>query len=150
VESYTIWLKFLGLRLVDKETGLLKRADRGFDARSRNFRQNTHNLLRVSRVMQWLSEFQMEHYSESFLLCLLAERKAHGWTISANGRASAFADSVMRYYMWCFRDAGRRDRVRSVLQEVLEHDLSGAAEDWTPDRYGAYIAKRAEDIQESG
>lgn len=91
----------------------------------------------------------MEHYSESFLLCLLAERKAYGWTISSNGRASAFADSVMRYYMWCFRDAARRERVRSVLQQVLEHDISGAASDWTPDRYAAYIASKGKDVQDS-
>ncbi|GHJ87215.1 hypothetical protein NliqN6_3617 [Naganishia liquefaciens] len=139
LESYTIWLKFLGLRLVDKETGQLARTERGFDARTRNIRQNPHNLLRVSRVMQWLSEFHMEHYSESFLLCLLAERKAYGWTVSPTGRASAFADSVMRYYMWCFRNAARRERVRSVVQGILEHDISGTTEDWTMQNYATFL-----------
>ena len=86
----------------------------------------------------------MERYSESFLLCLLAERKAYGWTISLNGRASAFADSVMRYYMWCFRDAARRERVRSVLRGILDHDVSGTSEDWTMDRYAAFIKENQE------
>lgn len=140
IDSYKIWLKFLGLRLVDRQTGLLGRDERGFAARTKNFRQNSHNLLRVSRVMQWLSEFQMEQHSESFLLCLLAERKAYGWSISSSGRASAFADSVMRYYMWCFRDPSRRDKVRSVLQGILEHELSAGDQDWTADKYKAYLA----------
>lgn len=140
VDSYKIWLKFLGLRLVDRQTGLLSRDDRGFASRTKNFRQNSHNLLRVSRVMQWLSEFQMERHSESFLLCLLAERKAYGWSISSSGRASAFADSMMRYYMWCFRDPSRREKVRSVLQGILEHELSAGDRDWTVDKYKAYLA----------
>ncbi|KAJ9127147.1 hypothetical protein QFC24_001384 [Naganishia onofrii] len=87
LDSYKIWLKFLGIRLVSVETGLLGRANSGFEARTRNFRQNSHNLLRVSRVMQWLSEFKLEHHAESFLLFLLAERKAYGWTVSPSGRA---------------------------------------------------------------
>ncbi|KAI5453407.1 hypothetical protein NCC49_005886 [Naganishia albida] len=141
IDSYKIWLKFLGLRLVDRHTGLLSRDDRGFAARTKNFRQNSHNLLRVSRVMQWLSEFGMERHSESFLLYLLAERKAYGWSISSSGRASAFADSVMRYYMWCFRDTSKREKVRSVLQIILEHELLSESQDWTVDGYKAYFVK---------
>lgn len=142
IDSYKIWLKFLGIRLVSAETGLLSRSSSGFDARTRNFRQNSHNLLRVSRVMQWLSEFGLENHSESFLLFLLAERKAYGWTISPLGRASAFADSVMRYYMWCYRDEDRRRRVRSVLERILEHDISSSKDAcWTMEEYQSHMNK---------
>ncbi|KAJ9095366.1 hypothetical protein QFC19_007610 [Naganishia cerealis] len=141
LDSYQIWLKFLGIQLLSAQTGLLSRAKSGFDVRTRNFRQNSHNLLRVSRIMQWLSEFEMEYHSESFLLFLLAERKAYGWTISSSGRASAFADSMMRYYMWCFRDADRRARIRSVLERILEHDLSSSKDDcWTQEDYKLHIS----------
>ncbi|KAJ9122312.1 hypothetical protein QFC22_001733 [Naganishia vaughanmartiniae] len=140
LDSYRIWLKFLGIRLVSPETGLLGRSPSGFEARTRNFRQNSHNLLRISRVMQWLSEFKMERHSESFLLFLLAERKAYGWTISSSGRTSAFADSVMRYYMWCYRDDDRRARVRSILERILEHDLSSSKDAcWTVEEYQAHM-----------
>lgn len=140
LDSYKIWLKFLGIRLVSVETGLLGRANSGFEARTRNFRQNSHNLLRVSRVMQWLSEFKLEHHAESFLLFLLAERKAYGWTVSPSGRASPFADSVMRYYMWCYRDQDRRERIRSVLGRIIEHDLSSSKDAcWTMEEYVAHV-----------
>jgi hypothetical protein len=42
--------------------------------------------------------------------------------------------------MWCFRDSSRREKVRSVLQGILEHELAAGDQDWTVEKYKAYLA----------
>jgi len=54
-KSYALFLDFLGIALVDEDTGAVERTP-GFAARFENLRTRGHNFLRITRVLKFLGE----------------------------------------------------------------------------------------------
>ncbi|KAG9315819.1 opioid growth factor receptor conserved region-domain-containing protein [Chiua virens] len=119
VTSYKMMLDFYGMRLIS-ESGLLGRAlsPRDFKPRYRNLLGNTHNNLRITRILKSLSELGMEHLNAGFLLHVLNEQSEHGMLNSASIRAS-----MDRWWANCMRDDHERDWVGNAIAKVRSGGL---------------------------
>lgn len=72
VESYELMLGFYGIRLVNKETGEVKRAE-NWKERFGNLERNMHNNLRITRILKSLGELGFEHYQAPLVQFFLEE-----------------------------------------------------------------------------
>ncbi|GAA5993321.1 hypothetical protein JCM10908_001428 [Rhodotorula pacifica] len=164
LESYRIMLAFYGLRLVDETTGELDLEDseaapspgsylRGF----RNLETNSHNFLRITRVLKCLGEFGLERYPPAFLLFILALQSPPPFpssSTSSSSSSSSFSEdaassgpyldkpSLIRsfdtYWRWCIRDDSDREFVIRRSDEVRKGDGS-----WTVKEYRQWVRARA-------
>jgi hypothetical protein len=65
--SYALMLDFYGARMVDWNTGELART-RNYEACFGNLNARFHNYLRITRVLKWLGEMNLEHLKLGFLV----------------------------------------------------------------------------------
>ncbi|XP_068997680.1 opioid growth factor receptor [Embiotoca jacksoni] len=72
IESYELMLGFYGIRLVNKETGEVKRAE-NWKERFGNLERNMHNNLRITRILKSLGELGFEHYQAPLVRFFLEE-----------------------------------------------------------------------------
>ncbi|CAG04073.1 unnamed protein product, partial [Tetraodon nigroviridis] len=72
VESYELMLGFYGIRLVNKATGEVKRAD-NWKERFGNLERNMHNNLRITRILKSLGELGFRHYQAPLVRFFLEE-----------------------------------------------------------------------------
>ncbi|KWU44462.1 hypothetical protein RHOSPDRAFT_9092, partial [Rhodotorula sp. JG-1b] len=139
LESYRIMLAFYGLRLVDETTGELALEDSvpapspaSYLRRFHNLESNSHNFLRITRILKCLGEFGLTRYPPSFLLFLLtlqssaAASDSHGPHLNKTSLLRSFDN----YWRWCIRDDDDRRFVVGKTDEVRD----GAAS-WTTDEY---------------
>merc|ERR1712087_277596 len=81
MRSYGLALDFYGLRIVDKERGVLDRTE-AWQPRFQNLNKKTHNFLRLTRILKWLGEFGLDHYQAPLiraLACGVFEPPYHLW-----------------------------------------------------------------------
>ncbi|KAK5863842.1 hypothetical protein PBY51_000839 [Eleginops maclovinus] len=100
VESYELMLGFYGMRLVNKETGEVKRAD-NWKERFGNLERNMHNNLRITRILKSLGELGFEHYQAPLVRFFLEETLVKK-TLSSVKR------SVLDYFLFAVLDKQKR------------------------------------------
>uniref|UniRef100_A0A8C3A2I6 Opioid growth factor receptor n=2 Tax=Cyclopterus lumpus TaxID=8103 RepID=A0A8C3A2I6_CYCLU len=103
VESYELMLGFYGMRLVNKETGELKRAD-NWKERFGNLERNMHNNLRITRILKSLGELGFEHYQTPLVHFFLEETLVKK-TLSSVKR------SVLDYFLFAVLDKQKRQEL---------------------------------------
>ncbi|XP_074499899.1 opioid growth factor receptor [Sebastes fasciatus] len=103
VESYELMLGFYGMRLVNKETGEVKRAD-NWKERFGNLERNMHNNLRITRILKSLGELGFEHYQAPLVRFFLEETLVKK-TLSSVKR------SVLDYFLFAVKDKLKRQEL---------------------------------------
>ncbi|KAM6929605.1 opioid growth factor receptor [Lycodopsis pacificus] len=103
VESYELMLGFYGMRLVNKETGEIKRAD-NWKERFGNLERNMHNNLRITRILKSLGELGFEHYQAPLVRFFLEETLLKK-TLSSVKR------SVLDYFLFAVLDKQKRQEL---------------------------------------
>uniref|UniRef100_A0A3B3ZKG8 Opioid growth factor receptor (OGFr) conserved domain-containing protein n=1 Tax=Periophthalmus magnuspinnatus TaxID=409849 RepID=A0A3B3ZKG8_9GOBI len=102
VESYELMLGFYGIRLVDKDTGEVKRAE-NWKERFGNL-ENMHNNLRITRILKSLGELGFEHYQAPLVHFFLEETLVRK-TLSSVKR------SVLDYFLFAVLDKQKRQEL---------------------------------------
>ncbi|TFL01788.1 opioid growth factor receptor conserved region-domain-containing protein [Pterulicium gracile] len=117
IKSYQLMLDFYGMKLVDKDTGLLSCSlpPRDFEPRYRNFMSRSHNNLRISRIMKCLSEFGLERLNVGFLLHVLNEQSENG-QLNSPGLTS----SMDRWWANCIRNDATREWLGTQIKQARE------------------------------
>uniref|UniRef100_A0A3B3ZJV4 Opioid growth factor receptor (OGFr) conserved domain-containing protein n=1 Tax=Periophthalmus magnuspinnatus TaxID=409849 RepID=A0A3B3ZJV4_9GOBI len=103
VESYELMLGFYGIRLVDKDTGEVKRAE-NWKERFGNLERNMHNNLRITRILKSLGELGFEHYQAPLVHFFLEETLVRK-TLSSVKR------SVLDYFLFAVLDKQKRQEL---------------------------------------
>ncbi|KAK1898330.1 Opioid growth factor receptor [Dissostichus eleginoides] len=103
VESYELMLGFYGMRLVNKETGEVKRAD-NWKERYGNLERNMHNNLRITRILKSLGELGFEHFQAPLVRFFLEETLVKK-TLSSVKR------SVLDYFLFAVLDKQKRQEL---------------------------------------
>ncbi|KAM9855347.1 opioid growth factor receptor [Aulostomus maculatus] len=115
VESYELMLGFYGIRLVNKETGEVKRAE-NWKERFGNLERNMHNNLRITRILKSLGELGFEHYQAPLVRFFLEETLVKK-TLSSVKR------SVLDYFLFAVLDKQKRQElVRFAYQHFEPKD----------------------------
>ncbi len=70
-------IDFYGFRLADKSSGRLERHS-GSTERFKNLRDRSHNLLRISRILQSLGQMGFRPYKRPLFAALREENERHG------------------------------------------------------------------------
>ena len=65
--SYALMLDFYGAKVVDWQTGELERSS-NYRACFNNLNARSHNYLRITRILKWLGEMNLEHLKFGFLV----------------------------------------------------------------------------------
>ncbi|XP_022096474.1 opioid growth factor receptor-like protein 1 [Acanthaster planci] len=111
IKSYELMLDFWGMRLKDRRSGEIGRAD-NWKERFQNLNRSSHNYLRITRMLKSLGELGHEHLKFPFLKFVLGEAVVektlanaqrsclHYWvhTLRINAERSAmqdFADTLL-------------------------------------------------------
>ncbi|XP_074538224.1 opioid growth factor receptor [Halichoeres trimaculatus] len=103
VESYELMLGFYGIKLVNKDTGEVKRAD-NWKERFGNLERNMHNNLRITRILKSLGELGFEHYQAPLVRFFLEETLVKK-TLSSVKR------SVLDYFLFAVLDKRKRQEL---------------------------------------
>lgn len=103
VESYELMLGFYGMRLVNKETGEVKRAD-NWKERFGNLERNMHNNLRITRILKSLGELGFEHYQAPLVRFFMEETLVKK-TLGSVKR------SVLDYFLFAVLDKQKRQEL---------------------------------------
>lgn len=103
VESYELMLGFYGIRLINKETGEVKRAE-NWKERFGNLERNMHNNLRITRILKSLGELGFEHYQAPLVRFFLEETLVKK-TLSSVKR------SVLDYFLFAVLDKQKRQEL---------------------------------------
>ncbi|XP_072223566.1 opioid growth factor receptor [Leuresthes tenuis] len=103
VESYELMLGFYGIRLVNKETGEVRRAE-NWKERFGNLERNMHNNLRITRILKSLGELGFEHYQAPLVRFFLEETLVKK-TLSSVKR------SVLDYFLFAVLDKQKRQEL---------------------------------------
>lgn len=103
IESYELMLGFYGVRLVNKETGEVKRAE-NWKERFGNLERNMHNNLRITRILKSLGELGFEHYQAPLVRFFLEETLVKK-TLSSVKR------SVLDYFLFAVLDKQKRQEL---------------------------------------
>ncbi|XP_061591775.1 opioid growth factor receptor [Cololabis saira] len=103
VESYELMLGFYGMRLFNKDTGEVKRAE-NWKERFGNLERNMHNNLRITRILKSLGELGFEHYQAPLVRFFLEETLVKK-TLSSVKR------SVLDYFLFAVLDKQQRQEL---------------------------------------
>nr|XP_012628373.1 opioid growth factor receptor isoform X1 [Microcebus murinus]XP_020137437.1 opioid growth factor receptor isoform X1 [Microcebus murinus] len=110
VQAYELMLGFYGIRLQDRDTGAVCRAQ-NYQKRFQNLNWHGHNNLRITRILKSLGELGLEHYQAPlvrfFLEETLVQRELPG-----------VRQSALDYFMFTVRC--RRQR-RELVHFAWEH-----------------------------
>ncbi|GAA5876669.1 hypothetical protein JCM16303_003621 [Sporobolomyces ruberrimus] len=142
IESYRIMLGFYGLRLVDPTTGELTLEDSvpapspsSYLKRFENLERNSHNFLRITRILKCLNEFGFPQHPPSLLLYILSLQSTEDYLTSPS-----LVRSMDGYWKYCVRDENDRNFVIDKIEQVR----SGEAK-WSQEEYKEWIKNRAEE-----
>ncbi|KAK2862503.1 hypothetical protein Q5P01_002036 [Channa striata] len=100
LKSYELMLDFYGITLCDKETGAVSRAS-NWRNRFNNLNSNTHNNLRITRILKCLGTLGFPHYQFPLVQFFLNETLV-------KGELPRVKDSVLNYFVFAVLD--KRDR----------------------------------------
>ncbi|CAL9703468.1 unnamed protein product [Knipowitschia caucasica] len=103
IESYELMLGFYGIRLVDTDTGEVKRAE-NWKERFGNLERNMHNNLRITRILKSLGELGFERFQAPLVRFFLEETLVKK-TLSSVKR------SVLDYFLFAVVDKQKRQEL---------------------------------------
>uniref|UniRef100_A0A2K6FRB3 Opioid growth factor receptor n=1 Tax=Propithecus coquereli TaxID=379532 RepID=A0A2K6FRB3_PROCO len=110
VQAYELMLGFYGIRLQDRDTGAVCRAQ-NYQKRFQNLNWHSHNNLRITRILKSLGELGLEHYqaplARFFLEETLVQRELPG-----------VRQSALDYFMFAVRCRHQR---RELVRFAWEH-----------------------------
>eukprot|EP01012_Entosiphon_sulcatum_P035375 TRINITY_DN4489_c0_g2_i1.p1 TRINITY_DN4489_c0_g2~~TRINITY_DN4489_c0_g2_i1.p1 ORF type:complete len:234 (+),score=69.12 TRINITY_DN4489_c0_g2_i1:76-777(+) len=109
--SYEMLLDFYGMRLSDPATGAIARSDRWKEC-YRNLNGNSHNYLRITRILKFLGEVGLERLKKPFVLFVLQEILVHHELQHCRSSCESYWAGVLR----------SEDERREVERFVAEHD----------------------------
>ncbi|KAJ0023252.1 hypothetical protein NQD34_003151 [Periophthalmus magnuspinnatus] len=121
LESYKLMLDFYGIELCDEETGEVKRAQNWKD-RFTNLNRNTHNNLRITRILKCLGTLGFTHYQAPLVRFFLEETLV-------NGELQRVKDSVLNYFLFTVRDKKQR---RNLLEYAYRNFYKREEFFWCP------------------
>jgi len=123
VRSYRLMLNFYGMRLVDMATGEISKQPDYWQARYLNLRMNSHNYLRINRILASLGHMGFHRYRRPWIEFLQAEIRAEGSLIGV------CEHSLSRFWVMALTPESRQyerktletkdDRVDSIFFEHL-------------------------------
>uniref|UniRef100_UPI0037E89BB1 opioid growth factor receptor-like n=1 Tax=Semicossyphus pulcher TaxID=241346 RepID=UPI0037E89BB1 len=105
LKSYKLMLNFYGIKLCNEMTGEVERASNWRD-RFNNLNRNTHNNLRITRILKCLGILGFPHYQVPLVHFFLKETLVHGELPNVQ-------DSVLNYFLFAVRDKVQR---RSLIK----------------------------------
>ncbi|CAF4161035.1 unnamed protein product, partial [Adineta steineri] len=119
LESYKLMLDFYGFKLVDENTGELRRlSGDSYKSRFRNLDTSSHNYLRITRILKCLGEFKYEYLKFPFLAAILRE------SITEN-KLSNCLRSCKDYWIETLRSPDERRAIRQYARELVEYRNKG-------------------------
>ncbi|KAM8916095.1 opioid growth factor receptor-like isoform 2-T2 [Spinachia spinachia] len=105
LKSYKLMLDFYGIELSDEKTGEVRRACNWRD-RFNNLNRQTHNNLRITRILKCLGTLGYRHYQAPLVYFFLKETLVHK-------ELPQVRDSVLHYFVFAVLDKGER---RSLIK----------------------------------
>ncbi|KAK2851642.1 hypothetical protein Q5P01_007918 [Channa striata] len=135
VEAYELMLGFYGIRLVNKETGEVKRAE-NWKERFGNLERNMHNNLRITRILKSLGELGFGHYQTPLVRFFLEETLVKK-TLSSVKR------SVLDYFLFAVLDKQKR---QELVRFAYHHFEPKDKFVWCPRRIQKQFKKRPDSV----
>ncbi|XP_051967431.1 opioid growth factor receptor-like protein 1 [Xyrauchen texanus] len=115
VKSYKLMLDFYGIELVNESTGEVTHAPNWQD-RFRNLNRNTHNNLRITRILKSLGTLGFQHYQAPLVKFFLK-------VTLVDGHLERVKQSVLDYFMFAVLDKlKRRDLIRYAFKHFESQD----------------------------
>ncbi|XP_077316437.1 uncharacterized protein LOC143936030 isoform X2 [Lithobates pipiens] len=111
LESYKLMLGFYGIVLLDPDTGKVARAKENWKNRFKNLNNNTHNNLRITRILKCLGEMGYERFQAPLVRFFLTETLC-------NGQLQSVKQSALDYFMFTVKDKKQR---RSLVHFAWVH-----------------------------
>ncbi|XP_075206529.1 uncharacterized protein LOC142311741 [Anomaloglossus baeobatrachus] len=103
LESYKLMLGFYGIKLLDKNTGEVSRAD-NWKERYHNLNRRNHNNLRITRILKCLGEMGYDHFQAPLVQFFLEETLC-------NNQLPNVKRSVLDYFMFTVKDKQQRRKL---------------------------------------
>ncbi|KAM3621394.1 uncharacterized protein V6R79_010702 [Siganus canaliculatus] len=110
VKSYKLMLDFYGVELYDEIKGTVRRTSNWTD-RFNNLNNNTHNNLRITRILKCLGHLGYAHYQAPLVRFFLEETLVHGQLPNVK-------DSVLNYFVFAVLNRSQR---RNLLKFAYLH-----------------------------
>ncbi|KAI4891330.1 hypothetical protein NFI96_031734 [Prochilodus magdalenae] len=115
LKSYRLMLDFYGIELCNEETGEVCRA-KNWKARFENLDRNTHNNLRITRILKCLGILGFQHYQAPLVRFFLEETLV-------KGKLPRVKRSVLDYFMFAVLDRSeRKDLIRFAFEKFEPRD----------------------------
>uniref|UniRef100_A0A3Q3FPD5 Opioid growth factor receptor 2 n=1 Tax=Labrus bergylta TaxID=56723 RepID=A0A3Q3FPD5_9LABR len=137
--SYKLMLDFYGIHLCDEKTGEVERA-RNWRERFVNLNCNTHNNLRITRILKCLGILGFPHYQAPLVHFFLKETLL-------NGELPRVKESVLNYFMFSVRDKGER---RSLIKFAFDNYKCKDEFVWCPKKIQLMWSRRSESELQKG
>lgn len=147
VRSYKLMLNFYGIRLANMETGEVERQPDYWEARFLNLRMNSHNFLRINRILASLGHLGFHRYRRPLIEFFQTEVRAPGSLIAT------CESSLSRFWEMALTPESRQyerktletaeDRVDSIFFTHLANDTPQFADFMR--RLGEWEEESAED-----
>ncbi|WRT63683.1 uncharacterized protein IL334_000606 [Kwoniella shivajii] len=110
LRSFKMMLSFYGIDFNDGKFTLSK----DYKERFQNLRDRSHNLLRITRILKHLSEFEQLQTHTSTLVLFFATVHSEGLLNFQEGTMRG--DSLDQWWSNCFRDESERKSIRKIVQ----------------------------------
>ena len=107
--AYSMMLEFYGITLLSNTTGAVARAQ-NWEERSSALNQNTHNFLRISRILKSIGELGLEGFKLPLLLFFANE-------IYVNGQLPAARASFREFWSESLRNVTELLQVRAIVAQ---------------------------------
>ncbi|GAA5976964.1 hypothetical protein JCM5350_007510 [Sporobolomyces pararoseus] len=143
IESYRIMLEFYGLKLISPLTGELALEDsvpapspNSYLKRFENLEKNSHNFLRITRILKCLNEFGFPQHPPSLLLYILTLQSSR---TNPHLTSPGLIRSMDNYWRHCIRD----EKDRGFVGKTIERVRKNQGEVWTVEEYREWVKGRA-------
>ncbi|XP_013988814.2 opioid growth factor receptor [Salmo salar] len=110
VKSYKLMLDFYGIQLSNETTGNVRRANNWYK-RFDNLNRNTHNNLRITRILKCLGTLGFPHYQAPLVRFFLEETLV-------KGNLNNVKESVLNYFIFAVIDKQKR---RDLVEYAYKH-----------------------------
>ncbi|XP_017305697.1 opioid growth factor receptor-like protein 1 [Ictalurus punctatus] len=131
--SYKLMLDFYGIELVSEETGEVRRSV-NWKERFENLNRNTHNNLRITRILKCLGLLGFHHYQAPLVHFFLVETLV-------NGTLPQVKQSVLDYFMFAVVDKSKR---KELIKFALCYFKPKEKFVWCPTRIRIHFLKEVE------
>ncbi|XP_072270536.1 opioid growth factor receptor-like isoform X1 [Pyxicephalus adspersus] len=111
-EAYKLMLNFYGIQLLDEISGKVGQAE-NWQERYKNLDRNSHNNLRITRILKCLGELGFEHYQKPLISFFLEETLCYG-------NLQNVKESVLDYFLFSVRNKKERRELLKLAWKLYE------------------------------